>query len=280
MFQRNVSGAQFVGQLRREGATNCIGSLTGTSYAEYPTDTDCANPVVIGDISATATKTPNVIINNARTDGVYHVNLTLGLVADTSNGNCSFVLTSDSTNVGFIEVSRGATAGTERIKQMSGVFRYTSNGQKEIALRARRDVSTPICSYYNNSDYRPLIYDITFIPDSTNTIVTQNTELTAQSANEFVANVSSTGVVSGENFDWINGNCTLSDTSLYTCDISNTFFEQRPSCTTSTNNSNRVILYSLTSTKDSLIFRTRSATTDVNAAADFTINCTRSTDYR
>lgn len=48
----------------------------------------------------------------------------------------------------------------------------------------------------------------------------------------FSAFVSSAGVVSGENLDWINGNASVSDTSLYTFTYNVGFFTARPNCFT------------------------------------------------
>jgi hypothetical protein len=47
--------------------------------------------------------------------------------------------------------------------------------------------------------------------------------------NVFSAKVSATGVVSGENLDWIDGNCT--GTSPYTCTFNAGIFTQTPNCT-------------------------------------------------
>jgi len=114
----------------------------------------------------------------------------------------------------------------------------------------------------------------------TSTIVTQNTELTAQTANEFVANVSSTGVVSGENFDWINGNCT--STSPYTCTFNTGIFSAAPNCIAESDagigNDNVLCRASTTSTSSVAIKCDTFATSNINRA--FKLNCTRSTDYR
>lgn len=48
--------------------------------------------------------------------------------------------------------------------------------------------------------------------------------------NEFSATVSDTGVVSNENLNWINGNCAVTDTSLFTCTFNTSFFADAPNC--------------------------------------------------
>jgi len=49
------------------------------------------------------------------------------------------------------------------------------------------------------------------------TAAIQEKELTAETANELTAHISAAGVVSRENYDWIDGNCVVSATSQYLC---------------------------------------------------------------
>lgn len=50
------------------------------------------------------------------------------------------------------------------------------------------------------------------------------------------AKISDTDVVSGENVDWINGNCTDATTGLQTCNFNAGFFTVAPNCVCSVNN--------------------------------------------
>lgn len=45
------------------------------------------------------------------------------------------------------------------------------------------------------------------------------------------AKVSSAGVVSGENTDWINGSCVVTSTSVFTCTLNTSLLTQEPNCT-------------------------------------------------
>ena len=53
----------------------------------------------------------------------------------------------------------------------------------------------------------------------------------SENVNEFSAFVGSAGAVQTENTNWINGNCTLSGTATYTCDITPMGATIAPSCT-------------------------------------------------
>jgi len=50
--------------------------------------------------------------------------------------------------------------------------------------------------------------------------------------NDFTAHISAAGVVSGEGtgLGWINGNCAVTDTSLFTCTFSAGVFTVTPAC--------------------------------------------------
>lgn len=56
-----------------------------------------------------------------------------------------------------------------------------------------------------------------------------------QGDKEYSATVSSTGVVSGESTDWINGNCSVSDTSLFRCTYNTGLVSARMQCVASVN---------------------------------------------
>lgn len=51
--------------------------------------------------------------------------------------------------------------------------------------------------------------------------------------NTYSAQVSSTGIVSGENTNWINGNCSVSDTSLYRCNLNTNLVTVAMTCVSS-----------------------------------------------
>jgi len=65
-------------------------------------------------------------------------------------------------------------------------------------------------------------------------------DLTAETANEFSAKISSTGTVLSENYDFINGNCTMADdanfsTATFTCTYNSNIFTVIPSVTAQVN---------------------------------------------
>lgn len=63
----------------------------------------------------------------------------------------------------------------------------------------------------------------------------QNCTSTLACTDTFSLKVSSAGVVSDENVDWINGNCTVA-TGTYTCNFNSSIFTVAPNCVASSNN--------------------------------------------
>lgn len=95
----------------------------------------------------------------------------------------------------------------------------------------------------------------------------------------YSANSSSGGTISRENVDFINGNCTVSSTSIYTCPLVSGVFSQIPKCTvTSVHASGR--LGSIISQSTSQIVVRTFDDSGTNVAMDWNIICQLSgTDY-
>lgn len=97
-------------------------------------------------------------------------------------------------------------------------------------------------------------------------------ENTLSCTDTFSAKVSSTGVVSTENIDFINGNCTVV-TGTYTCNFNSSIFTVAPNCVASPNNTPGVAASGI-----SVIGQTSSAVTvytydNVQAARPFSLVC-------
>ncbi len=92
----------------------------------------------------------------------------------------------------------------------------------------------------------------------------------------FSAKISSAGVVSEENLDWINGNAGLTDTSLYALTFNASFFSSTPNCTVTPSVSIGNLFPQKTSEAASgLSVRMRVTSTLANTAGAFDIICQR-----
>jgi hypothetical protein len=74
----------------------------------------------------------------------------------------------------------------------------------------------------------------------------------------FSAKISSAGVISGENVNWLNGSCTVA-TSSFTCPINSGIFTQEPNCTITVDSSaNGVAIKSSGASSSQLAYQTTS----------------------
>lgn len=96
----------------------------------------------------------------------------------------------------------------------------------------------------------------------------------ANCVDTFSAIVSSAGVVSSENADWINGNAAVSDTSLFDITLNSGIASQALLCQVTTGSTGANIIGTIVSTTSSAIsIRTQNQTTNAKAAAGFYITC-------
>lgn len=94
----------------------------------------------------------------------------------------------------------------------------------------------------------------------------------------FSAKVSSTGTVSGENADWINGNGSIASTSQYTLTFNSGFFTSSPNCEAITDNStafspNIQATIHTAATSGAITVRTYNVNSSAASVSDFIIHC-------
>lgn len=98
--------------------------------------------------------------------------------------------------------------------------------------------------------------------------------------NEFSARVSDSGVVTGENVDWINGSCSTSGGDR-TCSFNSGVFDAAPNCVaTPFENGTAQATVKITAVSSSSITINGRADGNVDTAYIFYIQCQRSTDYK
>lgn len=111
--------------------------------------------------------------------------------------------------------------------------------------------------------------------------VYKNVPRVAQNINEFSAKISSTDVVTEENVDWINGNCTDAGTGLATCNFNSSTFSVAPNCTCSVSNNSSTSCRVQTVSSTSLTTRVEQTTTGAVVDQPIVVSCQKaSTDYK
>jgi hypothetical protein len=89
----------------------------------------------------------------------------------------------------------------------------------------------------------------------------------------FSAKVSNAGVVSDESGDFVNGNCVVSGTSIFTCTFSTSFFTVAPNCTALITDSNARVIWSTTQSSTQVVINTAFSTTGALSAQAFSLMC-------
>jgi hypothetical protein len=88
----------------------------------------------------------------------------------------------------------------------------------------------------------------------------ESCESTLECTDTFSAKISSAGVVSGENVDWLNGNCSVTSVSTITCPFNTGIFTVEPNCTILTDSStNGNVDKQATSSSTNLVYKTYAA---------------------
>jgi hypothetical protein len=204
-----------------------------------------------------------------------------GLTIDTAKlGNAQFIILGE----GTIHDTGNDVFNTKVLlaNNTNVLFRYlfdqSANSTNAISTNLNVNATQPMTWVAGDEINFLLTVPIVGWSVETNTIVTQNTELTAQTANEFVAFVSG-GTVSRENFDWINGNCS-SSTGIRTCNFVSGLFDNSPICSVTVQTSQGDRHGIITALSSTSITVTTGFGSYANADYPFHLNCTRSTDYR
>lgn len=223
-YIQDVGQAQFVGSLVYN-SPNCQWATTSTTYASFPVDADCNASNITGNVESPDTKIPAIKILNARTDGHYRVEHHGLNYITNQTGACLFSLSSSSSfeNKGITYTESSDRTG----HQIIGDFRFETGGDKQVQVISYRLGGTGgECAVFGN-DIVSSTFSVHFYPDASSTIVAQDTELTAATANEFSAYVQTGGLVSRENYNWISS-CSKISEGDYNCNYENNVFTEIP----------------------------------------------------
>jgi hypothetical protein len=251
---REIGSAHFVGSLTYD-SPNCQWNSTSVSYSDFPIDSDCVASNISGSIQSPDTALPAIKIPNIRTDGYYDVRFN-GLLYASTTTECRFSISSSSNyeNQGDLWVKGVDTSNIHQNRattSANGSFRFSDTGDKTLRIISYRVTGTGNCSVYGNSiGDLSAKFTVHFYPDDTSTIVTQDTELTAKTANRITTSFDSAGSVLKE--DYAGAITFTSYTSgAYLLDYSSLNLTEVPSFhVTGNSNSN-----------NDFTFHTRSATT-------------------
>lgn len=232
---REISGASFVGSVKYS-SSNCYWVNTTPTMDRFTSNSVCIGSVTGGGLSLPDVNIPAIKIQTPRVDGYYKVSLT-GLMQSvrgtSTTGVCRWGLSSDaSTITGGNTFTYSSSDIQDETANISAMFKFNDTSPKTIELMAKDDSSSGSgeCRFFGRDDNISSNFDVTFFPDDTSTIVTQNTELTAKTANEFSASINDSGsAVDNLNYDgWLS--CTDGGTGIQTCTYGDIDVTEKMSC--------------------------------------------------
>jgi hypothetical protein len=276
---RNLGQAHFVGSVTYKD-NDCNWERSSATYGTLitPVLNACFANEVIGNVVAPSpSDNPFITIPNFRTDGYYQI-IHQGLkYNDGNSGTCYFNISKDANESNNSAIWVSATDG-DGDNHLTADIRFNQGETGNVQIIAKNSGGTE-CSVRGQTEISSS-WSVYFYPDDTSTIVTQDTELTAKTDNVFVATVDTAGVVSGENHDWINGNCTIDATPQYNCPLNNLKITGGMNCrATPITFTNRVPIIQTTTTSNVGV-RFRNYADSGYGTATFFLECTKKdTDY-
>lgn len=278
-YIQDVGQAHFVGSLQWDTTTNCAWTNNSSTFNAFTNDADCDdNPrTVEGSVYDVQNGLkPHVGISNARTDGTYRITYqgNIYTVANAAVNNCRYKLVGDNdSNSEQVSI----TSGILQVPLLQWDIKFTSSGNKDLQIHALSSNNTDNCVL--DARTSNLKISVHFFPDDNSTIVSQNTELTAQTANEFGARIDNTDAIVSENFDWINGDCTDATLGRGTCNFNTGIFQDTPNCTCtsqlSTTSDLSCQIVSVSSSQ--VVYQNNANGSGFNTATS--LKCSKTTDY-
>ena len=231
--------AQLFGTVSYAGSLNCIWSITSAAYSNFAADADCNNPTSTGRINAPSTKIPAFVLPAGSPIGTYQIVTRAGFGGGASGGRNHYYRYSDGTRFstsGLIYQSNSIPVQSE----MSGQITYTSaiTSDQTIQIQGGSSSGETTVNANSSTNLWGLTFEVYYFPPQDNPIIgtfegIEKCEDDFECTDVFSAKVSSAGVVSSENLDWLNGNCTLFGNSQFRCNLNSGIFTVAPNCTAS-----------------------------------------------
>lgn len=225
-----------LGSSRWAPATNCVWTTSGgsavgpaSSFTTLALDNDCSNPVLKGNAISVGSKVPAIRFATAQ-PGIYKVTIN-GRVQETSNSSVWAIW--DGASVGSSRQATNFSYPQTSSAVMTSIFEY-STVQSNLTF-------SPIVNFIAGSPTGQIINDETtqeetafeifveYFPLAADTVVNGKCPNASDCENIFTADMTAAGLVSNENLDWLNGNCTFTS-SGFTCPFNAGFFGVTPNC--------------------------------------------------
>jgi hypothetical protein len=270
--QSRVAGESFFA-----GTAGCTWSRTNTAIGAFGSTAACPGPTIvyssIGQWQTTDSDLPRQTINNLPA-GVYKAKF-ITTTTGSALVNGALAINDGSSTCNSVFASGNNTFGIGQIVEC--VFVYTSPGNRVFELFGASSGSSFIASNTNG----PPSLNTKFILEYFGSGSVYSASCGAACEDTLSAKVSSAGVVSDENQDWINGNCVVTITSLFTCTYTSGIFTVAPNCTVTPAESGVGTFARFQGNPTNTAVAVFTQTNSTADASEFNIICTKTgADYR
>jgi len=267
----DIAQAEYLGSLKYDAVSSCAWSLSSATFANFSAVAACNNATATGLIKAPLTKIPALVLPAGSQAGTYKF-IAQGMfykVTPTQYAGFRFSDGVNSSNTNNLYL------GAQSIGNVIGSITYSSSLASDTTINIQGfSLAGSSVEIYSTPNSGSMNIDVYYYPPKSK-IVTQLQEETVETANEFSAEISTAGVVSKENLDWINGDCTISDVSLYTCNWNSNVFTQAPNCVVNVTSTSQPVIADKENapTASSGSFRVSNASTGTKITRGFTLIC-------
>jgi hypothetical protein len=195
-----------------EFGSNCSWSTSAVTYNDFPADASCTITTT-GQILSPTTNIPAFRLPSGALNGKYLIVATYPAYYDSTSGTPRTYIKAfyDGTEVGVEDMRflQASASDSSSVGSLTYTLSLDSNLTSAKLYELRGKTNGGANSSINNDGTSATRFDVYYFPNNPiNTFATSNNpEITTDT---FSAKVSSGGVISDENIDWINGNCTYS----------------------------------------------------------------------
>ena len=271
-------GSSLIGYMTQTGAAGCTYNETTssglTNFVALGTGSGCNAWSAFGLVTATGTNDHRPVVARIEPNTLVSVSVK-GAFSNLAAGNCFWRL-SDGTNTYNPQAQNNNAVGT--MPALTFKIPYTTAQTNVTYTLQAADDQASGCRYgdASTSSQQSWFFEQTPLTGSSNTIVPASCINNPDCQNSFSAKVSSAGVVSDEDYSFINGNASISATSTYALTWDTNRFSVAPNCTaTIANSATAVIFQEITTSTTGVSIRILASTTGANLAASFHIRCSR-----
>lgn len=158
-----VGSGKYVGGIKWAKTALCDWTTASSaSYIDVPVDSDCPNPITIGEVAAPGTKVPGLVIPvvSGRT---YQIAFNGQMYCASAGGHCNYRLNDGTDTSNEVNVYDSSTIVS------SAVFTYrpTTSGLKTLRLQSRSTTTTTRLINLNNAEYLDFTsYDVFEVPQT------------------------------------------------------------------------------------------------------------------